>query len=87
MWPDVINGVFEFVGSIALWRNVYQLHKDKDVKGVHWTATAFFMAWGYWNLFFYPHLEQWWSFWGGVSIVIANTIWLLQMLHYGRNKQ
>lgn len=84
MTPDVINGLFEFVGSVMLWRNVLQLHRDKMVRGVHWTATGFFMAWGYWNLFYYPHLGQWWSFWGGVSIVTANTVWLAQMLYYGR---
>ena len=84
MTPDIINGLFEFVGSVALWRNVAQLYRDKHVAGVHWTATGFFMVWGYWNLYYYPQLDQWWSFAGGVSIVTANTVWLVQMLYYGR---
>lgn len=84
MTPDLINGLFEFIGSIALWNNVRILYKDKCVRGVHWMATGFFMTWGYWNLFYYPHLDQWWSFSGGVSIVIANTVWLIQMMIYGR---
>jgi hypothetical protein len=79
---DLINGSFEFVGSLMLWRNVAQLYRDKMVRGVHWSATGFFAAWGYWNLFYYPHLGQWLSFSGGVSIVAANTIWLGQMLYY-----
>jgi len=82
MSPDLINGLFEMVGSVMLWRNVLQLYRDKLVKGVHWNATAFFAAWGYWNLFYYPHLDQWYSFAGGVSIVIANTVWLCQMFYY-----
>lgn len=82
MTPDQINGTFEFVGSLALWANVYRLHRDKQTRGVTWFATAFFMTWGYWNLFYYPHLDQWWSFWGGLSLVIANTIWLVQMLYF-----
>lgn len=86
MTPDLINGLFEFVGSIMLWRNVLQLHWDKLVRGVHWSATGFFAAWGYWNLFYYPHLNQWWSFAGGMSIVLANTIWLLQMAYYLRKE-
>jgi len=86
MTPDFINGMFEFVGSIALWRNVIQLHHDKMARGVHWTATGFFMVWGYWNLFYYPHLDQWWSFTGGISIVTANTVWLIQMIYYGRGE-
>lgn len=86
MSPDLINGLFEFAGSAMLWRNVLQLHRDKEVKGVHWNATAFFAAWGYWNLFYYPHLDQWWSFAGGLSIVFANTVWLGQMIYYLRRK-
>lgn len=80
--PDVINGLFELFGSVMLWRNVYQLYKDKEVKGVHWGPTMFFWAWGLWNLFYYPSLGQWWSFFGGVSIVSANGVWLAQMLRY-----
>ena len=68
-----------------IWRNVYQLYLDKMVRGVHRLPVGFFAAWGFWNLFYYPHLDQWWSFAGGVSIVIANVVWVIQMLHYGRN--
>lgn len=82
MNPDLINGLFEFFGSIMLWRNVYQLHKDKQVKGVHWGPTLFFFLWGLWNLFYYPSLTQWWSFTGGLSIVIANGVWFSQMYKY-----
>lgn len=84
---DLINGAFEAVGSVMLWRNVAQLHKDKEVKGVHWNATAFFTTWGYWNLYYYPSLEQWWSFAGGLSIVLANSVWLGQMIYYIRKQK
>lgn len=84
--PDLTNGLFEFVGSAVLWKNVHQLYRDKQVRGVHWTATGFFAAWGYWNLYYYPSLEQWWSFAGGCSIVLANSVWFIQMLYYGRGK-
>ena len=86
MTPDIINGLFEFFGSIVLWRNVVQLHRDKGYAGVHLLATGFFAAWGYWNLYYYPSLNQWWSFYGGLSIVTANTIWLCQMFYYGKLK-
>lgn len=85
MSPDLFNGLFEFGGSIMLWRNVYQLYKDKMVRGVHWGPTLFFFTWGLWNLFYYPHLDQWWSFAGGLSIVTANGVWAFQMLKYRKN--
>lgn len=86
MSPDLINGLFELVGGCLLWRNVLQLHRDKVVRGVHWAPTLFFASWGYWNCFFYPHLDQWWSFVGGLNIVIPNTVWFLQMVHYRKNR-
>lgn len=79
---DIINGIFEICGSIMLWRNVYSLYKDKEVKGIRILSTLFFMLWGYWNLYYYPSLNQWWSFVGGLSLVFANTIWVGQMLYY-----
>lgn len=82
MEPDHLNALFEFVGGALIWINVRRLHRDKMIRGVHWGPTGFFAAWGMWNLFYYPHLEQWWSFAGGCFIVTTNTIWVLQMLYY-----
>ncbi len=84
MTPDLINGLFELIGSVMLWANVYRLYQDKRTHGVTWYATGFFMVWGLWNLVFYPSLDCWWSFWGGLSLVIANIVWLGQMLWYRR---
>ncbi len=82
MTPDVVNGLFEFSGSLMLWANVRALYRDKVFKGVSMVPTAFFTAWGFWNLFYYPSLGQWWSFYGGCSIVTANFVWLAQMAWY-----
>ncbi|MEE8386489.1 MAG: hypothetical protein V3S01_11290 [Dehalococcoidia bacterium] len=87
MTPDMVNGGFECIGAVMLGRNVWQLYKDKIVRGVHWWATAFFASWGYWNLFYYPHLDQWFSFTGGIAIVAINTVWLAQMLYYNRRER
>lgn len=86
MNPDLVNGAFELVGGFALWGNVRRIMRDKAVKGVSPLYTAFFLSWGYWNLYYYPSLDQWWSFWGGLNIVIANTTWLVLMIHYDRER-
>jgi hypothetical protein len=83
--PDLVNGSFEFIGSIFLWMNVYRLHADKMLRGYDWKSTAFFSAWGFWNLYYYPSLDQYLSFAGGCSIVLANTVWLVQMYYYRKN--
>lgn len=82
---DLVNGLFEFVGSIFLWMNVVKLYRDKMLRGYDWRSTAFFSAWGFWNLVYYPSLDQWASFTGGCSIVLANTIWLILMFKYRKN--
>ncbi len=82
MTPDQFNGLFEVTGACMLGKNVWQLHKDKLVRGVHWLPTLFFGSWGIWNLYYYPHLNQWWSFTGGLAIVSVNIIWFSQMIYY-----
>ena len=80
--PDLVNGLFELFGGAMVLLHCLQAYKDKEIKGVNVWATVFFSAWGYWNLYYYPHLNQWLSFTGGIVIVIANTIWTGQMIYY-----
>lgn len=82
---DIANGFFELIGGILLWRNVCKLYRDKQLRGVFWFPTAFFGLWGYWNLYYYPSLDQWASFLGGLVIVSANTIWVILAIRYRLN--
>jgi hypothetical protein len=82
---DLINGSFEALGSILLWRNVHRLWRDKQIKGVHISPVAFFFAWGVWNLWYYPNLDQWWSFAGGVSVMAANGVWAGMAFYYHKH--
>lgn len=79
---DVINALFEFFGGCFLWWNVRQLYRDKQIKGVSVIATAFFASWGLWNCIFYPSVGAYWSFIAGINVVIANSVWVGQMLYY-----
>ena len=80
--PDIINGVFELGGGIMVSLHIARLLRDKIVRGVSWSASAFFFLWGVWNLYYYPHLSQWFSFWGGVLLVAANFVWIVLMAFY-----
>ena len=75
--PDLINGGFELIGAFFTWRNAWQLRKDREIKGVYWPTTLFFAAWGLWNLVYYPTLQQWASFIGGVALVAGNLAWVV----------
>lgn len=85
--PDIINGLFESVGGLFILLSVLNLHRAKVVRGVSGIHVGFFSAWGYWNLFYYPHLDQWFSFAGGLGIVIINTVWLGQVWYYLRKER
>ncbi len=87
MIPDFINGMFECVAGFMILLHVLQLHKDKQVRGLHVVPVVFFTTWGFWNLYYYPHLDQWWSFAGGIFIVLMNVVWCLQIRYYLRQER
>lgn len=80
--PDLINAAFITFGGAAIWANVARIRRDKMVRGVNMGSTLFFTAWGYWNLFFYAHLDQWFSTGAEVTIASGNTAWIYYMWRY-----
>lgn len=82
--PDILNGIFEAGLSIFLWKGVLALRRDKEVRGFYWPTVVWTTAWGFYNLYFYPHLDQWASFWGGMFVVMANLTWLAHVAYYSR---
>lgn len=82
MYNDLINGLFEFGGAGINLLNVRAILRDKKLQGVHWAPYGFFTSWGLWNLWYYPSLDQWFSFVGGAAIVLVNGTWLVLALYY-----
>ena len=81
-WADGTNGFFELVGGLLILNHCRAVLHDKAVKGVSIFSTSVFMLWGFWNLYYYPSLNQWLSFTGGLVIVFANFLWVGLMLCY-----
>ena len=86
MNPDMINAAFEAGGALGVFHSCYRLYQDKQVRGVSPWAVALFAAWGLWNLFYYPHLGQWWSFAAGVMVMVGNTTWVMMAAYYSERK-
>lgn len=80
--PDIINGLFELVGSVFVWINVHKIIQDKIVKGIYWPLSVFFAGWGIWNLYYYPFLEQWVSFGAGLLMATGNIAWVGMAYYY-----
>lgn len=82
--PDLINGLFEIWGGFFIGLSCRRLYKDKSVRGVSPWHAFYFTTWGFWNLYFYPHVGATWSFYGGVLVAIVNAVWLGMLVYYGR---
>jgi hypothetical protein len=78
MTPDVndlVNCGFLSAGAIAQWANVKRILRDKQVCGVVWQLSAIYIAWGFWGLYYWPSLHQWWSFAAEMILTIGSTVW------------
>jgi hypothetical protein len=84
MAMDLTNSLFEVGLAMMLLLNLQRIRRDKKVQGFDWRVVAFTTAWGVWNLFYYPSLSQWYSFYGGIAVVTVNIIWLGHVHYYYR---
>lgn len=82
----MVNGLFETLGAALTFMNTRRVWKDRGYAGLYLPAVVFFMSWGLWNLYYYPHLGQWFSFAGGALLVAANVSWVGSMLYLGKVK-
>ena len=85
MTNDAVNGLFEFAGAIFVLNSCRLLCEHKSIRGVSKLSTAFFFAWGLWNLIFYSALAQPFSLAGSIALAAANCYWLALMLKYAKN--
>jgi hypothetical protein len=85
--PDLINGSFEALGSLFILNHCRALWKSRQADGVSLVSTVFFTGWGVWNAWFYPHLGQMLSFYGGLAICAANFIWIWMLWYIRRENK
>lgn len=74
---DRVNATLEMFGVLfAAWNCVVLVSDGGQVQGVSIASTAFFTAWGCWNLYYYPRLGQRESALAAAGLVLANGAWL-----------
>lgn len=81
---DALNASFELCGSCFILLSVIKLHKDKRLLGFSLWHLLFFTLWGWWNMYYYPSLGQWLSFWGGIAVTLVNSFYCLQIMYYSK---
>ena len=83
---DFINAAFEVSGALLTWMNVRRVWQDRGYAGIYAPAILLFTSWGFWNLYYYAHLQQWWSVMATVVMVTANCAWLGSMVYFGKKQ-
>lgn len=86
MTPDMINGGFEVLGFFLILNHCRVAMNDQEVKGVSIFSTLVFIVWGVWNIYWYSYLTAWYSFFGGIVLMLANMWWVGLMIYF-RNKK
>lgn len=79
---DKINSGFEIAGGFFIVLSILQVLQDKSVAGVNLFHIAFFVIWGYWNLYYYASIKQKWSLRATFFITAVNTVWLALLIYY-----
>jgi len=82
MNEDIIQAAFNIGGCIAISSSIWKLYHQKIVRGIHWPMMIFFMSWSSYNIYFYGHLVQNYSFYAGFTILTAEIIYLYLLLYY-----
>lgn len=85
-WPDMVNAGFEFGAGLAVLAHCERLYEDKEARGLSIPAVVFFTLWGLWNIFYYPHLDQPWSFYGGLYVTAINALYVSMLVSYSRHR-
>ena len=79
---DIINSALIIMAGCFILVSVNKLYTDKLVRGVSPIHVGFFTGYGFWHIFFFSSLEQWWSVVGGVFTTTMNTTWLIMLIYY-----
>lgn len=79
---DTVNAIFEGGGALLLCLNIRRLYKDKRLAGVSLFPTVWWNLWGVWNVYFYHAIGTRLSFYAGIGVLAANTIWVALALYY-----
>jgi len=79
---DAINACFELGGAFAIIPSIIAAHKAKEIRGISIITSIFFTSWGWWNIVYYPSLDQMLSAGAAVLLAGTNSIWLYQIWKY-----
>lgn len=81
---DQVNALFQLGAMISVLNHCRLMWRSKEANGVSILSTLFFASYGIWNLWFYPGLEQWFSFAAAIGATAANLFWIFTIWYIRR---
>lgn len=87
MIADAVNASFELAGSLFVLNHCRVLYRHKSVRGVSKMSVTFFLLWGVWNIWYYPHLGQMLSFMAGIALATANCLYVGMLIGYSHRER
>lgn len=84
--PDITQACWELGSAGFGLLNIKAVRQSQSIAGVHWLPTAFFAAWGIYNLWFYAALGLPISWYAGIAITVVNLTWLGHLCYYALTK-
>lgn len=79
---DLWNAALELGGAYFISRSIRKLYRDKIVRGFAWEQVAFYAMWGVLNLFYYPAMGSWYSFYAGIAVTVTNLTYTAMLIYY-----
>lgn len=80
--PDMTQAAFEACSAVFGLLNIRAIRASRSISGVHWLPTAFYFAWGTYNLWFYSVLGLPLAWWAGLGITLVNLVWLGHVAYF-----
>lgn len=80
--PDAINGALEVTWSAVMLLSILKLRKDRDLKGVSFWHVGLIFVSSWWFMFYYAHLDQWFSFLASLVYAVAVATWSGHIAYY-----
>jgi len=77
-----VNALFELGAAFMVALSAYKCYLNKSAFGASPWTTGFFACWGFWNLWYYPQVGDWFSFGAGVAVCLANLSWTSLLVYY-----
>jgi hypothetical protein len=73
---DLINAGLELVGGLFVSTSIATLWRDRVLKGIHPAHVAYSATSAVWFVYYYAHLDQWFSFACAGLYALATGTWV-----------